>query len=93
MMTSTQAAVVLALDYPVNVGGLSYTEVTVRRPKGRDSIIASKAPGNDIEQAFFMLANLCEVTPEVIAEMDDADIMRINEVLVGFKKQPSTKSA
>ena len=92
-MTSAQMVAVLILNYPVNVGGINYTELTVRRPKGRDSIIASKAPGNDIEQAFFMLANLCEVTPEVIAEMDDSDIMRINEVLLGFKNPPSTKSA
>lgn len=87
------STVLLVLDYPITVGGIDYTEVTVRRPKGRDSIISSKAPGTEVEQAFFMLANLCEVTPDVIAEMDDSDILRINEVLVGFKNRPSTTPA
>jgi len=72
------------LDYPVEVAGKKYTELHIRRPKVRDHLVADRMGGGNAEKEVKLLANLCEVAPEVIEELDAADYQRLQGVYGRF---------
>ncbi|MEW6490370.1 MAG: phage tail assembly protein [Thermodesulfobacteriota bacterium] len=74
----------LKLDHPVTVDGVEVTELRVRRPKVRDRLAVEKGGGSDAEKEHRLLANLAEVTPKTLEELDLADYLRLQEVLQGF---------
>lgn len=82
-------SVQVALDFPVMVNGVEYTDLVVRRPKGRDRLVASKVSGGEIEQEYTYLSTLCDVPVEVFYEMDWVDIDRVTEKVNGFKSMPT----
>jgi hypothetical protein len=79
----------IQLDHPVTVDGVEVKELRVRRPKVRDLLAAEKAYGAG-GAAFEtgLLANLCEVTPAAIGELDMADYAKLQEVYQGFLSPP-----
>lgn len=82
--------VIVLLEYPVEVGGLVYNELTVRRPKGRDRLVSSQMIG-DLNQEYTYLALLSGVSLDVFEEMDGSDIDRVQETVKGFKSPISAK--
>ena len=72
------------LDHPVTVDGVEHTSITIRRPKVRDERDAKRGGGSDGEAEIKLFANLCEVTPEVIEEMDAADFDRLQDAYFDF---------
>ena len=81
-MTSTNE--MITLKYPFTHQGTDYKELSVRRPKARDSRDAMKGGGTNADNEFRLMANLCEVTPEVIGELDMADYTQLQKVYEGF---------
>lgn len=73
----------VTLQYPVTVDGHEYTVLTMRRCKVKDRRIAAKQP-DDASREVHLIANLCEVPPNVIDELDAADYARLTETLQGF---------
>lgn len=67
------------LEHPVTVEGAAYGELSMRRPKVRDMRDAEKGGGGKAETEIRLFANLCEVAPAVIEEMDLADYERLQE--------------
>lgn len=82
--------VTVKLDFPVEVAGITYSELTVRRPKGRDRIVSSQVVG-ELNQEYTYLALLSDVSLAVFEEMDGADIDRVQETVKGFKSLSSAK--
>ena len=76
------------LDYPVTVDGDKITALDMRRAKVRDQLIAEKSGDTESEQEVALFANLCEVTPETIKELDIADYVKLQEVYKGFLSSP-----
>jgi hypothetical protein len=76
---------VVVLDYPVTLEGKTYSELSVRRPKLVDVMIADKQK-TAYEKEVTLLSNLCGVTPSVINEMDLKDYEALREVYESFKK-------
>lgn len=75
----------IVLKYPVQVGGVTYSELVMRRAKGRDVKLARQQANGDLDEADeYLLANLCDVSPEVLNEMDVADLKSAFEVMRGF---------
>ena len=72
------------LDYPVTHDGTEYTELTMRRAKVRDSRDAQRGGGTSADNEIRLFANLCEVAPAVIEEVDMADYVRLQGVYEGF---------
>ena len=72
------------LDYPVDVAGQKYAELHIRRPKVRDHLVADRVGGGNAEKEVKLLANLCEVAPAVIEELDAADYQKLQGVYGGF---------
>ena len=75
----------IELDFPVTIDGEKSTSITMRRPKGGDHIWMEKQKGAETEKMFAMVARLCNVTPEFVAEMDDFDIAKADAQYGAFR--------
>ena len=74
----------ITLRHPVTHQATEYTELSMRRAKARDSRDAQRGGGTAADIEIRMMANLCEVPPEVIEELDMADYSRLQKVYEGF---------
>jgi len=75
----------IILKYPVDVAGQSYDKLSMRRSKIRDRLIVAKMKNvSDEEKEIRLFANLCEVEPKVIEELDEADYSNLQKVYLGF---------
>lgn len=74
----------VTLQYPVTHQGTEYTSLSMRRPKVRDDKAARKLAKDPAEQEIRLFANLCEVAPDVIDELDLADYQALQEAFRGF---------
>lgn len=74
----------LELRHPVEVGGTRTETLAMRRPKVRDSKDSTKAGGTPAEQEIRLFANLCEVAPDLIEELDMGDYARLQELYTDF---------
>ena len=74
----------ITLQYPVTVDGAEVTTLTMRRPKARDLRDAQRGGGMPADSEIRLFANLCEVTPATIEDLDMADYLRMQKVYEGF---------
>ncbi|MDH5179762.1 MAG: phage tail assembly protein [Gammaproteobacteria bacterium] len=74
----------IVLEYPVTVNGQEYSELNMRRPKVRDQKAASVKGKTDAEREISLFANLCEVEPALIEELDMTDYTAIQETYQDF---------
>lgn len=76
--------VIIELQYPIQIDGTEVRALHVRRPKVRDQITASKLGKTDEEKEIRLFANLCEIAPENIEELDMGDYKKLQETYTGF---------
>ena len=75
----------IELKYPVEVTGQSYGKLSMRRSKIKDRLLVAKMKtASDEEKEIRLFANLCEVEPKVIEELDEADYSNLQKVYLGF---------
>ena len=74
------------LDYPVTVDGIEVASLAMRRPTVGDSLAFEDGKGSEGQRTVLMLANLCDVSPSSIKELDASDFDKLVKVLQGFKK-------
>jgi hypothetical protein len=74
----------MKLQYPVKIDGAEYTELTMRRSKVRDRLAVSAMKCTDEEKEIRLFANLCEVSPEVLQELDETDYAAVQKVYMSF---------
>ena len=72
------------LDWPVRAEGRTVSSLTMRRPKVRDERDAKRVAEDEGDQEIALLANLCEVAPSTIHELDMVDYRKLQEAFVGF---------
>lgn len=77
------------LRWPVTVDGERVSSLTVRPPLARDSRDAQRGGGAPADIEIRLLANLCEVAPEVIEVLQAADYARLQGALAGFFSPPA----
>ena len=82
----------VTLEHPFDHQGTTYTSLTMRRPKVRDEKAARRVAKDDAEREIRLLANLCEVVPEVIEELDLADYRALQEAFTGFFPEESEQA-
>jgi hypothetical protein len=87
------------LKYPVEATGETFTNLTMRRSKIKDRLLVAKMKtASDEEKEIRLFANLCEVEPKVIEELDEADYSNLQKVYLGFfnsegmSQEPSSSS-
>ncbi len=69
----------IKLDTPVEVQGQKYSSLTMRRCKVRDQKAAEKSAVLEADIETLLFANLCDVPPEVIDELDMFDYKKVQE--------------
>lgn len=74
----------IKLKYPVNIDGVSYTELNMRRSKVKDRLAVTAMKCSDEQKEITLFANLCEVPPKVIEELDETDYTSVQKVYLGF---------
>jgi hypothetical protein len=74
----------IELKHPVTVNGEEVAALRLRRPRVKDQLAAEKATGGNAEKEVRLFANLCEVAPAVIEELDLADYRAVQEAYSGF---------
>lgn len=74
----------IELKHPVSVGGVTVERLTLRRPKVKDLLAAEKGTPDRAAQEVRLFANLCEVSPATIEELDLADYRQLQVLAEGF---------
>ena len=67
----------ITLEEPVTVDGAAVTTLVMRPPRARDQRDAQRAGGSKADIEFRFLGNLCEVSPETIAELHMVDFLAV----------------
>ena len=74
----------IQLDYPVDSDGVKTDTLTMRRAKVKDQVATDRIGGSDAEKEVRLFANLCEVAPATIEDLDMSDYKKLQEVYTGF---------
>lgn len=73
----------ITLQYPVTVDGEEITALHIRRPKMGDLKRGQKHK-DDLEKTIHLIADLAEVTPKVVEELDTADFAAVSDKVGEF---------
>ncbi len=73
----------IELTYPLKIAGAEVSVLNLRRPKVRDLEQMDKQSG-DIAKTVTLIANLAEITPEQVRELDAEDFAVVSEMVAGF---------
>jgi Phage tail assembly chaperone proteins, E, or 41 or 14 len=75
----------IKLTYPIELSGATHEELTMRRSKIKDRLAVAKIKSaSDEEKEIRLFANLCEVEPKVIEELDESDYANLQKIYLGF---------
>lgn len=75
---------VVHLKYPIDVQGVHYSCLTLRRPKVDDLLAADAQGGSDAAKEVFQFARITGTTPAVIKQLDLADYLAVQKRFQGF---------
>lgn len=73
----------IQLGSPIAASGGTFGKLNMRAPKVRDLLAVDKIKG-DAAKEIRLFANLCEVPPEVVEELDLRDYTALQEAYRGF---------
>jgi hypothetical protein len=82
----------ITLDFPIKFKGLDIKTLTLRRAKVKDQLRASKLNKSAEEKEMFVFANLCDVEPDCIGELDMADYQKLQDGYSDFLQSPQKQS-
>ncbi len=75
----------IKLNYPIESSGENISELNMRRSKVKDRLVVAKMKNSpDEEKEIRLFANLCEVQPAIIEELDESDYADFTKSLYGF---------
>jgi hypothetical protein len=77
----------IKLNYPIESNGSTTTDLNMRRSKVKDRLIVAKMKSSsDEEKEIRLFANLCEVAPNIIEELDESDYANLQKAYMDFFK-------
>lgn len=77
----------IKLNYPIESNGESILELNMRRSKVKDRLVVAKMKNSpDEEKEIRLFANLCEVQPAIIEELDESDYAALQKAYMDFFK-------
>ena len=77
----------IKLNYPIESDGANITDLNMRRSKVKDRLIVAKMKNSsDEEKEIRLFANLCEVTPNIIEELDESYYANLQKAYMDFFK-------
>lgn len=81
------------LQYPVTIDNVEYKELNIRRSKIKDRLAVASMKAPDEYKEVRLFANLCEVPPQVIEELDEEDYIAVQKVYLSFFESTGTSGA
>ena len=77
----------IELKYEIESGGQTYKKLSMRRSKVKDRLVVAKMKSaSDEEKEIRLFANLCEVEPKIIEELDESDYANLQKAYMDFFK-------
>jgi hypothetical protein len=77
----------IKLNYPIESCGSTIADLNMRRSKVKDRLIVAKMKNSsDEEKEIRLFANLCEVAPNIIEELDESDYANLQKAYMDFFK-------
>ena len=77
----------IELKYQIESGGQTYKKLSMRRSKVKDRLVVAKMKSaSDEEKEIRLFANLCEVAPNIIEELDESDYANLQKAYMDFFK-------
>ena len=77
----------IELKYPIESNGESLSQLSMRRSKVKDRLIVAKMKtASDEEKEIRLFANLCEVSPNIIEDLDESDYAKLQNSYMDFFK-------
>lgn len=77
----------IKLNYPIESDGSTIADLNMRRSKVKDRLIVAKMKNSsDEEKEIRLFANLCEVSPNIIEELDESDYANLQKAYMDFFK-------
>lgn len=73
----------IKLKHPITADGIELKEITLRRPKVRDLERMDKVSG-EMAKAVTLIADLAEISPDQVREIDAEDFAAAAEALGDF---------
>lgn len=83
----------ITLSFPITIDGVKITKLTMRRPKTADRLWAEKKKSDDFAKIVDVAARLCNVAPEVMAELDDLDMKKVDDQYAAFRGDKASEGA
>ena len=74
----------IELSFPIVIDGTEVRALQMRRSKVKDQVLAAKMGGSEEEKEIRLFANLCEIAPDNVEELDMKDYQKIQETYKGF---------
>lgn len=75
----------ITLKYQITIDGIFIDKLTMRRSKVKDRLAVSNMKEvSDEQKEIRLFANLCEVNPRVIEELDETDYLQVQKAYMGF---------
>ena len=85
MSNGKTKAITITLDFPIKVDGVEISTISIRRPKVNDILVAEKSSnGSSTDSEIQTFANLCQLTPADIRELDFGDYKKLQQAFTGF---------
>ena len=77
----------IKLNYPIESDGSTIADLNMRRSKVKDRLLVAKMKNSsDEEKEIRLFANLCEVAPNIIEELDESDYANLQKAYMDFFK-------
>lgn len=84
-MNNTSEHKMVNLNFPITIDGQKHDYLMLRRSKVKDRLLVATLKNlTDEEKEIRFFANLCEVSPKVIEELDEADYKELSQVYLDF---------
>lgn len=74
----------IELTHSIDIAGAKVGVLQLRRPKVRDMLSVEKSAENDAEKEIQLFANLCEVSPDDLLELDMSDYAQLQKAYQDF---------
>jgi hypothetical protein len=74
----------IELTHSIEIDGAKVGVIQLRRPKVRDMLSVEKSVDNDAEKEIQLFANLSELSPDNLLELDMADYAKLQKVYQDF---------
>ncbi|MGH1471567.1 MAG: phage tail assembly protein [Cellvibrionaceae bacterium] len=74
----------IELTHSIEIDGAKVGVIHLRRPKVRDMLSVEKSVDNDAEKEIQLFANLSELSPDNLLELDMADYAKLQKAYQDF---------